>query len=196
MAPLVAFAAAIRSAHGPTPDFDPADGGVAARMLLLLETPGPKTSRTGLVSADNPTGTSANLRRFLAAAGIDRRHVVIWNAVPWVIHAGGPNRAPRLAELRLGLAELPGLLRVLPELRCAVLCGRMAAQAEPVLRAARAGLALIQAPHPSPTYVCTSPEVPRRIIAGFAEAARIVGGPDAGATVLGAPRGWPDQVRP
>ena len=174
MAKLVAFAAAIRDAHGPTPDFDPADGGVAARVLLLLETPGPKTGRTGLVSADNPTGTSANLRRFLAAAGIDRRHLVIWNAVPWVIHAGGPNRAPRLAELRLGLEELPGLPPLLPDLRCAVLCGRMASQAEPVLRAVRPGLAVIRAPHPSPTYVCTSPDVPRRIVAAFAEAASII----------------------
>ncbi len=69
MAPLRAFAAAIRAMHGPTPDFDPADGGTAARVLLLLETPGPAIGRTGFVSLDNATGTSANLRRFLAAGG-------------------------------------------------------------------------------------------------------------------------------
>ncbi len=174
MAPLAVFAAALRAAHGPMPDFDPADGGTGARLLLLLETPGPLVWRTGFVSADNATGTSRNLRRFLAAAGIDRRALVIWNTVPWVIHAGGPNRTPRPAEVRQGLAALPGLLRLLPGLRCAVLCGRAAALAEPVLHAERPGLPVIRVPHPSPTYVCTSPDVPRRIAAGLLEAAGLV----------------------
>ena len=44
-----------------------------ARFLLLLETPGPSIARTNFVSRDNPTGTAANLFRFLAASGIPRR---------------------------------------------------------------------------------------------------------------------------
>lgn len=175
MAPLRAFAAAIRAEHGATPDFDPADAGPAARMLLLLETPGPAIGRTSFVSADNPTGTSANLRRFLAEAGVGRDRIAIWNAVPWVIHAGGPNRAPRMAETRRGLACLPRLLPLLPHLRCVVLAGRVAALAEPALQAVRPDLPAIRIPHPSPTYVCTSPDVPRRIIAGLAAAAALVG---------------------
>ncbi len=169
MAPLRDFAAGLRAAHGPTPDFDPADGGVAARVLLLLETPGPSIGRTGFVSADNPTGTAANLRRFLAEAGLDRRWLALWNTVPWVIHTGGPNRAPRRDEIRQGLAALPGLLPLLPELRCAVLSGRIAALAEPALH----GLKLVRVPHPSPIYVCTSPDIPRRLVAGFAQAAAL-----------------------
>ena len=173
MAPLRGFAAGLRAAHGPTPDFDPADGGPAARVLLLLETPGPANWRTGFVSIDNRTGTSANLRRFLAEAGLGRGDLVIWNAVPWVIHAGGPNRAPRPAEIREGLAVLPGLLPLLPALRCVVLAGRIAALAEPVIHAARPGLPVIRVPHPSPTYVCTHPGIPGRIVDGFAQAARL-----------------------
>ena len=175
MASLRAFAAAIRASHGPTPDFDPADGGAAARMLLLLETPGPAIGRTGFVSIDNPTGTSANLRRFLAAASIDRRQIVIWNTVPWVIHTGGPNRAPRAAEIRQGLQALPGLIARLPSLRCVVMAGRVAAMAEAVLKTTRPNLVMIRMPHPSPTFVCTSPDVSRRITAGFQAAAACMG---------------------
>lgn len=98
--PLRAFARMIAAERGAAvPDPDPLDGGVEARLLLLLETPGPSIGRTGFVSRDNPTGTAANLFRFLAEAGIARRDTLIWNAVPWVIHAPGAlNRAPRRAE--------------------------------------------------------------------------------------------------
>ncbi len=171
MALLRSFVAGLRAVHGPVPDFDPADGGVAARTLLLLETPGPAIWQTGFVSMDNATGTSANLRRFLAEAGVDRNGLAIWNTVPWVIHTGGPNRAPKAGEGRAGLAALPGLLPLLPSLRCVVLAGRVAALAEPVVRAS--GLAVVRVPHPSPTYVCTSPDIPLRIVAGLREAGKV-----------------------
>ena len=167
MASLRAFAEGVRTVHGATPDFDPADAGPAARVLLLLETPGPAIGRTGFVSMDNPTGTSANLRRFLRQAGLDRSQLAIWNTVPWVIHTGGPNRTPKPAEIRGGLEVLPGLLPHLPGLRCVVLAGRVAGLAAPVLQSLRPDLAVVQVPHPSPTYVCTSPDIPRRIVAGF-----------------------------
>jgi uracil-DNA glycosylase len=175
MAPLVALAARLRAETGrPVPEADPADGGVRARLLLLLETPGPSHARTGLVSADNPTPTGANLRRFLAGAGIARGDLLIWNAVPFVIHApGARNRAPRREELRAGLLWLPPLLALLPRLEVAVLAGRAAVAAEPVLAAAaaRPGLPVLRMPHPSPAFVCTSPEVPRRIAATLGAAA-------------------------
>ncbi len=172
VAPLAALAKQIRRETGrPVPDADPADGGVHARLLLLLETPGPSHALTGLVSRDNPTPTAANLRRFLSGAGIAREDTLIWNAVPFVIHApGARNRAPRRAEIREGLLFLPRLLALLPRLHAAVLAGRVAAQSEPVLRAACPGLPVLRMPHPSPTYVCTSPEIPRRIAATLEEA--------------------------
>ena len=171
--PLAAFAAGLREATGqPVPDADPSDGGTAARCLLLLETPGPANLRTGFVSCDNPAPTAANLRRFLGAAGLPRERLLVWNAVPFVIHApGAKNRAPRASEVREGLALLPGLLGLLPELRACVLAGRAAAAAAPVLRAERPDLPLLEMPHPSPTFVCTSPDVPRRIVAALRTAA-------------------------
>ncbi len=169
----------MRTGHGgpdrDVPDVDPNDGGTEARLLILLETPGPRIGRTGIVSADNPSGTARNLRGFLGEAGLPRHERVIWNAVPWVIHGGGPNRAPRAGEIRDGLAELPGFLGHLPRLRVAVLAGRVAGMAADAVAATRPGVAVLRMPHPSPTYVCTSPDVPRRIAAALAEAAALLG---------------------
>lgn len=183
MRPLAALAASLRASTGQeVPDADPADGGADARCLLLLETPGPSIARTGFVSCDNPTPTSANLRRFLRDAGLPREALLVWNAVPFVIHApGAKNRAPRAPEVRAGLALLPGLLALLPELRVCVLAGRAAAAAAPVLRAARPGLPLLEMPHPSPTFVCTSPEVPRRIVGALRAAAAFAVGAEIAA---------------
>ena len=176
MRPLAGFAASLREATGrEVPDADPADGGVGARCLLLLETPGPAIVRTGFVSCDNPTPTAGNLRRFLRDAGLPRDALLVWNAVPFVIHApGAKNRAPRAPEVRAGVALLPGLLPLLPELRVCVLAGRAAGAAAPVLRAERPELPLLEMPHPSPTFVCTSSEVPRRIVAALRTAAAAV----------------------
>jgi uracil-DNA glycosylase len=178
MRPLAAFAASLREATGhEVPDADPADGGAAARCLLLLETPGPAITRTGFVSCDNPTPTGANLRRFLRDARLPREWLLVWNAIPFVIHApGAKNRAPRAPEVRAGLALLPGLLALLPDLRVCVLAGRAAGAAAPVLRAERPELRLLEMPHPSPTCVCTSPEVPRRIVAALHAAAAFASG--------------------
>lgn len=157
------------------PLFDPADGGGAARLLILLETPGPGGEGPRMVSRDNPTGTARNLRRFLTEAGIARADTLLWNAVPWIVHApGARNRSLRRGEITAGLALLPGLLKLLPRLTVVVLAGRVAAEARPVIAAERPDLPILAMPHPSPTYVCTSPDVPRRIRAALAEAASLL----------------------
>lgn len=159
----------------PVPDPDPLDGGTEARLLLLLETPGPAIRGTGIVSRDNPTGTAANLFRFLHAAGIARAETLIWNAVPWVIHAeGARNRAPRRSEIRAAAPYLAPLLVCLPRLRAVVLSGRVAGELESDLATLRPGLPVCRIPHPSPTYVCTAPSVRERIALGLAEAAGIL----------------------
>ncbi len=179
LAPLRHLAERIRAEQDrPVPEADPLDGGVSARLLLLLETPGPATGRTAFVSRDNPTGTAANLFRFLSQAGIPRSDTLIWNAVPWVIHApGARNRAPRTGEIRTARAYLPPLLALMPGLAVVVLSGRVSQTLAPDLAAARPGLPVVAIPHPSPTYVCTSPQVSQRIAAGLIAAARHLGLP-------------------
>ncbi len=160
----------------PVPDPDPLDGGVSARLLLLLETPGPSIGRTGFVSRDNATGTAANLFHFLAEAGIARGDTLIWNAIPWVIHApGARNRAPRRTEAAAAAPYFAPLLALLPRLAVVVPAGRFAAQAAAPLAELRPDLPVIPVPHPSPTYVCTSPSVRERIRAGLGEAAALLG---------------------
>jgi len=178
IAPIRALGRQIAAAQGAEiPDPDPLDGGVAARLLLLLETPGPSIRGTGLVSRDNPTGTAANLFRFLAEAGIARRDTLIWNTIPWVIHPPGAlNRAPRRSEVRQALPCLAPLLACLPRLGVVVLSGRVAGFARPELEALRPDLTLIPIPHPSPTYVCTAPSVAARIRAGLSEAQACIAG--------------------
>lgn len=157
------------------PRFDPADGGAGARLLILLESFGPRGSEPFTVSRDNPTGTSRNLGRFLAEAGIARADTILWNAVPWIIHApGAANRAPHRAEIVEGIALLPPFLALLPRLRVVVLAGRVAGEARATVAAARPDVALLVMPHPSPTYVCTSPAVPARIAATLVEAAALL----------------------
>ncbi|SOB79524.1 Uracil-DNA glycosylase [Sphingomonas guangdongensis] len=157
------------------PHFDPLDGGDRARLLLLLETPGPGGAGPRYVSRDNPTGTARNLIRFLDNAGIARADTVIWNAVPWIVHADGArNRALRVGEIREGLTWLPPLLALLPRLGVVVLSGSVAARADAVVAQARPGVHILAMPHPSPTFVCTSPDVPRRIAATLTQAARLL----------------------
>ncbi|WP_267357067.1 MULTISPECIES: uracil-DNA glycosylase [unclassified Methylobacterium] len=176
IAPIRALAARISAERGaPVPMPDPLDGGVGARMLLLLETPGPAVLRTGFVTRDSANGTAANLFRFLAEAGLSRADTLIWNAVPWLIHAEGAlNRAPRRAEVVAAAPYLAPLLDLLPNLAVAVLAGRYAGDASPAITALRSRLPIIRIPHPSPTYVCTAPEVPARIRRGLSDAAALL----------------------
>lgn len=155
--------------------FDPLDGGAAARVLILLETPGPGPDGPRLVSRDNPTGTARNLARFLADAGLARSDTILWNVVPWIVHApGARNRALRRGEIREGIALLPPFLARLPRLEAALLAGRVAGMAADAVARARPDVHMTTMPHPSPAFVCTSPDVPRRIAAALADvAARI-----------------------
>ncbi len=177
VAALEGYRAALAAAHGVVPHFDPDDGGERARVLLLLETPGPRMGPVRIVSRDSSTGTARNIARLSAAAGLPRTRTVIWNTVPWVIHQPGHrNRAPTKAETAAGLALLPGLLDRLPALRVAVLAGRAASLAQPVVAAHRPGLAILRMAHPSPTYVCTAPTIAAAIQATLAEARALAGG--------------------
>lgn len=176
VAPLEAWRRTLLEGGRRVPHVDPADGGIRARLLLLLETPGPGNAPVRFVSRDNPTGTAANLRRFMTSAGIARADTVLWNTVPWIVHApGARNRALRRAEVLEGLSLLAPFIALLPQLRAVVLAGRVASQGEALIRDRRPDLHILTMPHPSPTHVCTSPDVSRRIAATLDQAAAILG---------------------
>ncbi|WP_194165304.1 uracil-DNA glycosylase [Deinococcus terrestris] len=128
------------------PFFDPADGGVGARVLLLLESPGPVVSRTRFVSVDNPDGTAENMRCLLHLSGLRRSDVVLWNAVPWQMSEGGVV-TPRPAQYAEAAPLTREVLALLPQLQAVVLVGKHAQQA---WLAVQSPLPAFSCPHPSP----------------------------------------------
>lgn len=148
MWPLNAYRARLAGqAGGFVPDFDPLDGGVSARLLFLLEKPGPKTfppTGSGFVSRDNADPTAMHCRAAMIRAGIPREGTIIWNVAPWW------NETVRYssAEMRAGAAELVSLLTLLPALRGVVQVGNNAAVYGGAVAAA-AGLMLFRSVHPS-----------------------------------------------
>ncbi len=150
VAPLAAYAAQLRTRPSvEVPDFDPMDGGVTAQILFLLEKPGPMAALSrpgrqgsGFISRDNDNATAEAILRFMLEAGLPRTDTVIWNTIPWwngTIHVTAMERTA-------GVHELRNLLALLPRLHTAVLVGRTAVQARPVLD----GLRLLESAHPSP----------------------------------------------
>ena len=124
------------------PWFDPADGGAEARVLYLLEKPSRGsavlTDGPAFISMDNPTSGARRMKALMAEAGVDRRRVLIWNAVPW-----WNGRVPvTAAELADGTEALGELLALLPDLRSVCLVGRKAEAVWARAQAAGPGIAV------------------------------------------------------
>ena len=167
IAPLTSFVESLRTEAGPgaaIPYFDPWNGGVEARILFLLEAPGPKAVRSGFVSRNNPDETAKNFFELNLEAAIDRRRTIIWNAVPWYIGTGAKIRAATPADLERGLRPLPRLLDLLPNLQAVVFVGRKAEKARLEVTQLRPNLALFVCPHPSPMFVNHAPGNRDRIL--------------------------------
>ena len=150
--PLAALVETLRARHPERsiPHADPADGGVDARVLLLLEAPGPQSVATGFVSRDSPNGTARNLRALLESAGIERRAVLLWNVVPWYVGDGRRIRPVGPRDVAEARDALGALLDLLPRLERVVLVGRKAQTVEPWLRERHPHLPLLATWHPSP----------------------------------------------
>ncbi len=80
----------------------------------------------------------------------------------------------RRAELTEGLRLLPELLALLPRLEVAVLAGRLAEAAWPVLHVKCPEVEVLAMPHPSPVFICTSSAVEERIRTALGRAAELL----------------------
>ena len=83
VAPLNNWVRDLRNRLGPNaiiPWFDPWDGGSKAKILWLLEAPGPKATRerggSGFISCNNNDGTAQNTWETREAAGVSRSLVI------------------------------------------------------------------------------------------------------------------------
>lgn len=140
------------------PWFDPDGGGVGARVLLLMESPGPRTVAAGdlgFSSEDNEDPTSRRLRRLRAESGLRRLDHVRWNVVPWALQASdGRRRGPTVVDLEEARPALDELLRALPHLAVVVTFGSAALEGWMRLLTLSGGhetlLPTLAVPHPSP----------------------------------------------
>lgn len=173
VAPLNRWAEEVHAASGRwLPFFDPADGGAQARVLLLLETPGPAVSRTRFVSMDNPDGTAENLRCLLHLSGLRRQEVAMWNAVPWQMSEGGVV-TPRPQQHAESVPLTRHLLARLPDLRVVVLIGRHAGKVWPLVGSP---LPTLACPHPSPQNFNSRREAAALALSTLVDARRFISG--------------------
>jgi hypothetical protein len=153
---LVKWTEEVRERRGTVvPDFDPAESGVEARVLILLEAPGPMTNAegarpgSGLISVDNDDLTAENCWRARSEVGLDTG-ALHWNIVPWYL--GPASVHPSASVLAQGGRELRSLLPLLPELKVVILAGRHAQNGWNRHSASHVGgaYAVIETWHPSP----------------------------------------------
>jgi len=135
------------------PYFDPADGGIEAKCLFVLEAPGPNAVKSGFISRNNPDETAKNWLELNRQAEVDRKQTITFNIVPWYIGSNGKIRPASTKDVELGWPYLLRLIDMLPRLCVVVLVGAKAQQIAPRLHSTRPTVRLMKCPHPSPMFV-------------------------------------------
>jgi len=139
------------------PDFDPAGGGVHARVLFLLEKPGPMTAPeggSGFISPCNDDPTARAMHEFMCQRGLPLEWCMHWNVVPWW---DGTIKLDA-QQKRAGVPALRRLLALLSKLRAIVLVGRVAQDAWDRSTVAMAGVTIYRSLHPSRRVKSRHPE--------------------------------------
>lgn len=177
MAPLNALVDTWRRDHAMVPWFDPDDGGVRARLLILMESPAPRTMReggSGFCSEDNPDSSNRLLSSLRDAHGPARADCLKWNIVPWaVLDDAGRARTPDAGELAEAGAMLHQVLSVATAVEVVLTLGRPALAGYMAYLTAAPGrplLPVVSAPHPSQRNARGRDDAIRRIGVAFAAA--------------------------
>ncbi|WP_131733492.1 GreA/GreB family elongation factor [Gordonia paraffinivorans] len=104
----------------------PTYGGVKARLLTLMQDPGPKTDLgktdgSGMICLENADLTAARQKFFLKEAGIAVSDIVSWNAYPW------PKPHPQTTDTdRRAALALRDFLALTPDIEVVILNGVVA----------------------------------------------------------------------
>lgn len=154
--PLLRWAEGLAARRGVTvPLFDPAEAGVAARVLIVHEAPGPMTNAdnarpgSGFISVDNDDQSAETMWRLREQVGLSQHLALHWNIVPWYL--GAASIKPTAQELGQGAMELRRLLALLPDLQVVVTSGRFAQTGwTKHIAPFRSDLVVIPTWHPSP----------------------------------------------
>lgn len=155
IAPVNSFVDQIRVERGTefVPYVDPDLGGIAARILLVLESPAGKAAlESSMLSPDNDDATAQNVWLAYEATGVPRTMALHWNVVPWYVGDGRKNAAVVSSQALEGAPYLERLADLLPDLRVVVALGKWAQLGAGVARATllRRGVVTLDAPHPGP----------------------------------------------
>ncbi len=156
------------------PGFDPDSGGSNARVLVLMESPGPGTIALGdaaISSEDNPGPTAAAFRRARTESSLIRSDYLRWNVVPWAL-----SRPPTVADLEEARPALAELLAALPQLRAVVAFGNSALTGimrHFTLDADARVVPVLAAPHLSPSNATRAGEKHLRAVNALGHAARL-----------------------
>ena len=144
------------------PMFDPCDGGISARVLILLEAPGPKAVGSQFISRNNPDKTANNINNLLKVAEIPRKDTILWNIVPWYIGDVKKIRPATQSDINLALPYLGKLINLLPDLDFIVLMGKPAQAAkleiQKIIKQDKNTKVIFCTAHPSPKVANIYPE--------------------------------------
>lgn len=183
VAPLNALVGAwrVERATSHIPWFDPDDGGVNARVLILMESPAPSTvseTGSGMCSEDNADPSNRQLSRLRAQAGIPRAQCIKWNMVPWSTHQPGTSaRAPTRSEIESAVPYLLQLLELARDVDVVVALGKVASAG--FMSATSAGAPslyrVVFAPHPSQRNAAARAETLERLARVFRLVANHIG---------------------
>jgi uracil-DNA glycosylase len=174
--PLTEYVNRIRKRQGQAfhiPYFDPLDGGIDARVLFLLEAPGPMAVQSGFISRNNPDQSARNMYLLNQEAGLDRRLTVSWNIVPWYVGDGQQIRPVNASDISNASAYLPELFSLPTKLRTVVLIGRKAQSATPTIRSLTP-VPIVDMWHPSPRVLNVWPEKRAEMLAILRRVAAMV----------------------
>jgi uracil-DNA glycosylase len=186
MKPLTEYLEQVRSEMGTgyeMPMFDPCDGGINARVLFLLEAPGPKAVGSAFISRNNPDPTARNMCELLEKAGIPRQDTLLWNIVPWYIgdkdsESGKSRIRPaNNKDITVAMPHLETLLKLLPSLEIIVLVGKKAQSTSKDIKRHQkiTNTSLIETHHPSARVFNVWKHKRAEAEADFAQIAKMLG---------------------
>lgn len=146
VAPINALADRIAQAHGFEPGIvpyvDPDQGGIHARVLVLLDNPSTMAEAgtgSGLLSLDNNDWTAHNCQRAYASHGVDWSDVVHWNVCPFPT-SNTNNGGSKASERECGALWTRNLVELLPRLQIVLPLGAAARDGWRRARISRADL--------------------------------------------------------
>lgn len=134
VAPIMVLIYEIRQRGLNVPNVDPAGAGVDARLLVLLESPGPQAVNSDFVSCNNPDPSARNLTKTINLSRFPQDEILIWNVVPQCISTKAKNINATSSDIRNASEDTNKLIDLLQSLKVIIFCGRKAQSARKFLR--------------------------------------------------------------